>query len=138
MDVVTVSRPAIDQTVVTLAGELDSGAAPRLRNTLSGLIDTGYRHLVLDLSGVTFLDCTALSVLVGALKRLRTVGSKEALVVVCPPGRARRRFEITALVKVFPIYTDLPAALRHHQPDPPSQPHRQAAVGHCRDQSTSP
>ena len=63
--------------------------------------------MVLDLLAVTFLDSTALGVLVGALKRCRELGGELHVVVTDP--RIMKIFEITGLTKVFPIADSLAA-----------------------------
>jgi anti-sigma B factor antagonist len=56
---------------------------------------------VVDLSGVTFMDSTGLSVLVGALKRLRLMDGR--LTVVAPDDDLRRIFEVTGLDRSFTL-----------------------------------
>ncbi|MFB7756695.1 STAS domain-containing protein [Streptomyces sp. NPDC056121] len=58
-----VDRGAVE--VVALAGELDIETAPDARVTLGAALRSG-RSVVLDLSGVTFADSTALSLLLWA------------------------------------------------------------------------
>jgi len=66
--------------VIELGGELDFDAAPVFKERLIELIDTGKRHIVVDLSQSSFVGSTALGVLVGALKRLRREGGSLPLV----------------------------------------------------------
>jgi anti-sigma B factor antagonist len=87
--------------IITVVGEIDVATAPQLRESLHRLITQGQATVVLDLLGVTFLDSTALGVLVGALKRCRELGGE--LHVVVADARIRKIFEITGLDKVFPI-----------------------------------
>jgi anti-sigma B factor antagonist len=87
--------------IITVIGEIDVATAPQLRESLHRLIAQGQATVVLDLLGVTFLDSTALGVLVGALKRCRELGGE--LHVVVTDARIRKIFEITGLHKVFPI-----------------------------------
>jgi anti-sigma B factor antagonist len=87
--------------IITVAGEIDVATAPQLRESLHGVITQGHGTVVLDLLGVTFLDSTALGVLVGALKRCRELGGE--LHIVVTDARIRKIFEITGLDKVFPI-----------------------------------
>jgi anti-sigma B factor antagonist len=54
-----------DLVVVTLTGEVDVATAGRLRDHLAALIARGARHLVLDFTGVAFIDSSGLSVLAG-------------------------------------------------------------------------
>lgn len=80
-------------------GEIDLASAPRLRALLTPDALDGHRHVVLDLRAITFLDSTALGVLVGRLKALRELGGSLALVIDQP--RILRIFEITGLDQVF-------------------------------------
>ena len=54
--------------VIAVGGEIDVYTAPKLRDGLVELINSGHYHLVIDLEGVDFLDSTGLGVLVGALE----------------------------------------------------------------------
>jgi anti-sigma B factor antagonist len=97
----------IDQglPVIAVVGEIDVATAPQLREALHEVIAQGHATVVLDLLGVTFLDSTALGVLVGGLKRCRELGGE--LHVVVADARIKKIFEITGLVKVFPIVDSL-------------------------------
>lgn len=94
--------------VVAVMGEIDVATAPQLREYLHRVIAQGASTLVVDLLDVTFLDSTALGVLVGALKRCRELGGDLHVVVSDP--RIMKIFEITGLTKVFPISDSLAAA----------------------------
>jgi anti-sigma B factor antagonist len=91
--------------IIAVVGEIDVATAPQLRESLHRLIAQGQATVVLDLLGVTFLDSTALGVLVGGLKRCRELGGE--LHVVVTDARIKKIFEITGLVKVFPIVDTL-------------------------------
>jgi anti-sigma B factor antagonist len=97
-----------DHTVLEVGGEVDVYTAPRLREKLVELVETGARHVVVDLSRVEFLDSTGLGVLVGALKRLRAVNGTFGL--VCAHERLLKIFRITALDRVFSLYDSVAAA----------------------------
>jgi len=89
------------ETVITAAGELDVNTAPELREQLARLINEGASHVAIDLGSVTFVDSTALSVLVSALKRLRQADGD--LQLASPTPSVRRVFEITGLTRLFTI-----------------------------------
>jgi anti-sigma B factor antagonist len=101
-------RPDGDVPVIAVSGEIDVATAPQLRETLQGVISRGKTTIVLDLLGVTFLDSTALGVLVGALKRCRDAGGD--LQVVVAESRILKIFEITGLTSVFTIVDHVSAA----------------------------
>jgi anti-sigma B factor antagonist len=87
--------------VITIVGEIDVATAPQLRESLHEVIAKGQATVVLDLLEVTFLDSTALGVLVGGLKRCRDLGGE--LYIVVADARLKKIFEITGLNKVFPL-----------------------------------
>lgn len=85
--------------VVRATGELDAYASSDLAATLG--VVSGEPRILADLSGVSFLDSTALGVLVGAVRKLDANGSRVRIVL--PTGSARRIFEITTLDRVLPV-----------------------------------
>ncbi len=95
--------------IIAPAGELDLYRAPELKRAVEAAIDAGATKLGIDLSAVTFIDSTALGVLVGAVKRLRDV---EGVVAVgCGDPNILKVFEITGLDRVFAIRATVDEAL---------------------------
>ena len=110
MDLSLTTRIEGERTVVEVGGEIDVYTAPKLRETLVSLVDTGHYQLVVDLERVEFLDSTGLGVLVGGLKRVRT-HDDGSLALVCTQERLLKIFRITGLNKVFDIYEDVASAI---------------------------
>lgn len=108
MQIVTATHRAGDWTVVTVAGELDVVGGPDLRQAVMREVQAGNHRLVLDLTGVDFLDSFGLGVIIGALKRTRLLDGDLRLVV--PEPRLRRVFEVCDLDRVFALHPDLEAA----------------------------
>lgn len=106
-----VSEAEYNGTVVlSIEGEVDVATAPELRERLLSVADRGYTLAVVDLSKVSFVDSTALGVLVSGAKRLRGAGGDLRLVVTQP--RISKVFEITGLTDVFPLYLSAQEAVR--------------------------
>jgi anti-sigma B factor antagonist len=95
-------------TVVAADGEIDLHTAPALRDTLGQLEQSGAREIVVDLSGVGFLDSSALGTLVGAHKDLHASGG--ILKVVCAQPNILKVFEITRLSEVIPVFDSVERA----------------------------
>lgn len=91
--------------VLRVTGDVDLFTAPQMREALQQMVAQGQRRLVIDLSGVGFLDSTGLGVMVGVLKRVREVGGD--LVLVGPQRPVRRVLAVTGLDKIFAVYTDV-------------------------------
>jgi anti-sigma B factor antagonist len=96
-------------SVLVVVGELDVATAPELRGRLEETIDRGTPLVVADLLGVTFIDSTALGVLIGALKRSQSAGGQLRIVVA--EARILKIFEITGLTELFSIFPTLGEAL---------------------------
>jgi anti-sigma B factor antagonist len=90
-----------DAVAVAVAGEIDLFTAPELKAALTDAVESGQTRIVVDLSATTFLDSTALGVLIGAVKRLRSRDG--ALTIVNQDATIAKTFEITGLDQIFTI-----------------------------------
>jgi RNA polymerase sigma-B factor len=100
------TAPLAGWQILTASGALDCAVAPTLRQTLLDLLDTGARAVVVDLSGVTLLDCACINAVVDT--RSRAKPRRADLHVVGASGRVRRVLEITGAVRELAI--DAPGA----------------------------
>lgn len=95
-------HPDGETFVLAIHGDADLKIAAGLKDRLGDAIDDeSVSTLVLDLSGVTFLDSMVLGVFLGCMKRLRARGGRFR--VVMPHGDIRRIFEMTLLDRVFEL-----------------------------------
>jgi anti-anti-sigma factor len=135
-DVLAVSvqhRRGVD--LVSVRGVLDLFTAPELRAVLSAAGPCHAPDLVLDLSGLSFLDSIGIGTIVAGRRLSAARGG--TMVVVALPGTAPHRIlHLLALHQVMEIVPDLPAALQSVGSDPldrassgPTLPHR----GHTAD-----
>ena len=121
-------------SVVTVSGEVDVHSAPQLRDGLTSVLsaadsatdsatdsaadgpaaNAAASGVVVDLTGVTFLDSTGL----GALVAARTLAGERGITMrlACPSQRIVKLFTITGLDGVFEIHDSLAAALAAGSP----------------------
>jgi anti-sigma B factor antagonist len=97
-------------SVISLEGELDLSTAPRLKWMLIDALEAGHRKLVVDLSLVTFIDSTALGVLVGVKRRLDV---DARLAIVCARPEVLKIFEFAGLDGAFAIFPTADEALAY-------------------------
>ncbi len=91
-------------TIITIESKMNTLSAPETRAQLGGVVMDGGARLVLDLSGVTFVDSMALAVLVSALKLARKEGGDLVLLRPTPPVRSL--LEAACLDRIFLIFED--------------------------------
>ncbi len=94
--------------LLSVEGDLDLASAPSLKWALADVLGAGARHVVLDLSRVTFIDSTALGVLVGAQ---RALPAGATLAIACDQENVLRIFEMTGLDGMFEILPTFDDAL---------------------------
>jgi anti-sigma B factor antagonist len=95
-------------TVIAVAGELDLASAPRLKHSLMKSARDDSKSLIVDLSELTFIDSTAIRILVEA-RALRPVDDQ--LVVVCSHPRVLTIFKIAGLEATLQVAPSLSEAL---------------------------
>jgi anti-sigma B factor antagonist len=105
-----VSESKLDDhtTVLAFEGELDLANAPRLKAALIDALSDGDREVVLDLSGVSFIDSTSLRVLIEAQHRWH---ESAAFAIACRDKNVLRIFKIAGFDLGFEIYPTLEEAL---------------------------
>jgi anti-sigma B factor antagonist len=106
----SVSRQSVGgYPVVAVSGEVDVYSAPTLKQSITDLLASGASTVVVDLSGVAFLDSTGLGALVEA--RSATSDAGGALPLVCSHERIIKLFTITGLDEVFAIHPTVDEAV---------------------------
>lgn len=106
---VTVASLTRELALVSVSGELDLYTAERIKSGIEEADAVGADTVVIDLSESSFIDSTALGVLVQETKRLE--GRGHSLVLVTNDPRTRRVLEVTGLDRVFLTYATLHDAL---------------------------
>ena len=95
------------RATLVVSGEIDIVTAPYLRDEIAAAIGEAESTIVVDLSGVTFIDSSGLGVLIDA----RTAIDEAAvtLVLLNPTEACRRVLELTGTAVLFEIVDgDLP------------------------------
>ena len=93
--------PSPDLGTLAVRGELDISTSASLQRELHGLLEAAVQRIEIDLSGVVFMDSSALSALVGAHERAGKRGQQLAL--VNPSPACVKVLGITGLDQVFDL-----------------------------------
>ena len=97
------SQTVVDEsaTVVHVDGELDIDSADALRSALEAAEASVRTILRLDASGVTFLDSTALGVILASAQRMQERGARFEL--VCTSPSIRRILDMTLISRTVHV-----------------------------------
>jgi anti-sigma B factor antagonist len=87
--------------VLPLKGEIDLHVSPRIESLLGSIITGRPEHVVVDFSGVTFIDSSGLAVLIKAMQDVKEYGGKLTLAGI--NNNVRAIFEMACLDQVFLI-----------------------------------
>ena len=87
--------------VLPLEGEIDLHISPRVESSLASIIAERPEHIVVDLSGVTFIDSSGLAVLINAMQDVKQYGGKLTLAGI--NSNIRSIFELARLDQFFLI-----------------------------------
>ena len=110
-------RPA-DPTVLVLSGELDLASYPRLEHAIDRVLESTPTSelVVLDLSGLEFMDIAGLRSVLRSDQRLRGVGKR--FVVASPAPGVRRLLALTDQERALRVFGSLDEAVERGSSDP--------------------
>ena len=106
---IELSQSIVDgSAVLAISGEVDVYSAPAFRERIVHLLDAD-PALVIDLTGLDFIDSTGLGVLVAGRNRALEHGG--AMTFVCTAERVLKLLRITGLDSVFAVHADVEQAV---------------------------
>ena len=114
----TIDPPTLspDQDLLRLVGEVDLAQQPSMVADIESRLRQ-HPQLIIDLTAVTFIDCTGLGTLLSARTHAEDFGGHLSLVGPC--AALSRILELTSLGELLPLHPDVSAA-RAHVPQPRS------------------
>jgi anti-sigma B factor antagonist len=103
-----VPEHSVNGTIFPLEGELDLHVSPAIADSLDGIIARKPSRLLVDLSRVSYVDSSAIAVLIDAMQKVQKYGG--VFGVVGMQESVRSIFEIARLDQVFRIFPTVEAA----------------------------
>ena len=97
-----------DRHVVSLTGEINLRSSPALHASLLEIIKGSPNRIILDLSGVSYMDSSGIGTLVEIKRRVDR--NKGSLILAALQPRVRGLFQITKLERFFTIAADVAEA----------------------------
>lgn len=110
---------------VVISGELDIAVVSELQRALREVLNRRPERLVLDLAGVTFIDCASARVLATASRAL----PRARKAVICRPSRVvDRMLQLTGMSAYFWIERPIPGVSHRARPPRPGHSHEVRAA----------
>jgi len=106
-----ITEPRGSCTLCKIEGEINLNTSPELRKTFDDFIRNGVKKVVIDFSGVPYVDSSGLATLIELLQRLKRVSG--TLRICCLEQKVKNVFEITKLHKLFELFDDQASALEN-------------------------
>ena len=102
-------RKENDIDIVTITGRLVAADTPEARENLKAIVEAGNGKLIVDLSGLNFIDSSGLSVLISAFKLIRVKGDRMQLTGISK--NVQSLLELTRLSEIFEMFATTEAAI---------------------------
>jgi anti-sigma B factor antagonist len=103
-------RRVQDLPVLFVTGEIDIYTAPLFKQAVVNLVSDGNSNVIIDLSGVSFMDSSGFGTLLGATKRLRPLGG--GLHLAGANSTIQRMLRLTRLDTIMQIHDSVDDAVR--------------------------
>ena len=97
-----ISKETGRELTLTLRGELDHHGAKNVMQRMELALDAALPlKLILDFSGVSFMDSSGIAVVMRALKRMRAMGGSAVIKNV--PPQAKKVFTAAGIFRIVPL-----------------------------------
>lgn len=105
-------EPIKEKLVVYLQGELDHHSAEEVRNRVDDMLDKeGYTKLILDFSGVSFMDSSGIGAVIGRYKKVAMRSGK--VCITNPRSSVKRVFELSGMFKIISVFDNVEQAVNN-------------------------
>lgn len=106
---ITAQHHADRTAVLTLSGRLSAVNVSELRSAVTSVVDQGWSHVLLELSGVSFIDSSGLGGIISGLKTARQAGGD--LRLVAPAEQVMMILKLTNLDQILAVYPTIESAV---------------------------
>ncbi|HET7478220.1 MAG TPA: STAS domain-containing protein [Rubrobacteraceae bacterium] len=107
---VSIDEHARDYSLISVRGEVDLHTAPKVQYSIERATENGAAAVFVDMSGIAFMDSTALS----TFMRLKDALEKQGLPfrLVSPSAAVERIFDVTGFRDYFEVFASREEAAR--------------------------
>ena len=96
-------------SIVRVVGRIDANSLALFEEKLKEYVESGHLYLVFEADATTYINSSAVRVLISAQKALKPRGGR--LVISQPSERVKEVLQIAGLESVMPVYVTTEAAV---------------------------
>jgi len=97
--------------LVRLDGELDHHSSADIRDMVERAVtEQDVRNLIFDFSKLSFMDSSAIGMVIGRYKLMNALGGQ--VVLVCSDARMNKLIKMSGLTKLIKVYHDVDSAVK--------------------------
>jgi len=102
-----------------ISGSIDANTLPDFRREMQGFLDKGRKHIVLDSSGLKYVNSSGLGAIIKIATELKQEGG--GLILVAVPDKILALFKMLGILDVVQVYADTDTALKRLEKAPPEK-----------------
>jgi anti-sigma B factor antagonist len=99
-----------DVLVCKVDGEINIDTSPQLRKTFGEYIGKNNKKIVIDFSGLTYIDSSGIATFIELFQRLKKIEGKFRICAMSP--KVKSVFEVTKVLKLFEVFNSQEEALK--------------------------
>lgn len=98
--------------IAHMTGELDHHSAEEVRNKIDNILDMDkINKLIMDFSGVTFMDSSGIGVVIGRYRKLLMKKGQISITNLC--DSVKKVFELSGMFKIIKVYSTIDDAINN-------------------------
>lgn len=109
MDLDFRKKPGNGVTIVDVNGDLDLYNAPKFKQAIFDIVDTGAKKVILNMRQVTYIDSSGLGAIIKNLQHIKAAGGDMTLLEL--QDSPRKVFELSNIISLFKLHEDETAAV---------------------------
>jgi anti-sigma B factor antagonist len=100
---IKITEKKIDNVnIISLEGKIDAASTGEVEKRLNDLISSGNRYLVLNFSGIDYINSSGLRIMLSSLKKLRK--AQGDLKLACAKPMVKQVFHTVGFTSLFEFY----------------------------------
>lgn len=99
-----------DVLICKVDGEINIDTSPQLRKTFAEYISKNNKKIIIDFSGLTYIDSSGIATFIELFQRLKRIEGKFRICSMST--KVRSVFEVTKVLKLFEVFDSKDEALK--------------------------